>query len=60
MSWISQASRKLWQAYCQGLEMSCPVQRLDHGKQCARDGSPDAEHDDGRTSSNQSKGPTIH
>lgn len=42
MSWITDASRRLWQAYCQGLEMSCPVQRVDQWQACARDETHDA------------------
>lgn len=42
MSWITDASRRLWQAYCQGLEMSCPVQRVDQWLACARDETHDA------------------
>lgn len=25
MSWITDAGRRFWQAYCEGLEMSCPL-----------------------------------
>lgn len=45
MRWISDASRRFWQAYCQGLEMSCPVQRLDQWQACARGGRQDAARD---------------
>lgn len=58
MSWITDASRRLWQAYCQGLEMSCPVQRVDQWLACARD----EPHDATRTAARIVKDtdPTMH
>lgn len=58
MSWISEASRRLWQAYRQGLEMSCPVQRLDQWLACARDET----HDAARTTARivEDTKPTMH
>lgn len=37
MRWISDASCRIWQAYCQGLVMSSPVPRLDWWWTCERD-----------------------
>ncbi len=48
MSWISVAGRRLWQAYCQGLEMSCPVQRVDQWLACARDETHELAQNAGR------------
>lgn len=48
MSWISVAGRRLWQAYCQGLEMSCPMQRGDQWLACARDETHDLAQNAGR------------
>ena len=58
MSWITDASRRLWQAYCEGLEMSCPVQRVDQWLACARD----EKHDAARTAARVIKDtdPTMH
>lgn len=59
MRWISEASRLLWQAYCQGLELSCPSQRLDQWQACARDGKQDAAGDSAQANARRD-GPTIH
>lgn len=48
MRWISDAGRRLWRAYCQGLEMSCPVQRLDQLKTYMRNGAQDVANDAAR------------
>jgi hypothetical protein len=63
MRWISEASFRLWQAYCDGLTMSSPVQRLDRWWACARDGNQEAVGDDAQpnpTDPNQAEGRTIH
>lgn len=58
MRWISEAGRRFWQAYCQGLEMSCPVQRVDQWLACARDGSQDGAGDAARSINGTKR--TIH
>lgn len=58
MRWISEAGRRFWQAYCQGLEMSCPVQRLDQWQACARDGNQEAAGDAARAIGGKQR--TIH
>lgn len=46
MRWFTDASVRLWQAYCEGLEMSCPVHnRLADSwaeRLCERDRNHDA------------------
>jgi hypothetical protein len=58
MSWITVAGRRLWQAYCQGLEMSCPVQRVDQWLACARDETHDLAHNAARTVKDSER--TLH
>lgn len=63
MRWLSDAGRRFWQAYCEGLEMSCPVQRADQWLACARDGNQEAARDDersGHSNPAQGSGVTFH
>ena len=45
MSWFTMASRRLWQAYREGLEMNCPMRRVDGYLACARDSLNEAARD---------------
>lgn len=45
MSWFTTASLRFWQAYREGLEMNCPMRRLDGYLACARDSINEAARD---------------
>ncbi len=61
MSWLTEASRRLWQAYCEGLEMNCPMRRISAGEDghlaCERDTNYEASRD---ARSIQTAEPTLH
>lgn len=63
MRWLSEAGRRFWQAYCEGLEMSCPVQRSDQWLACERDGNQAPAGDAARSANRTAttgREPTIH
>ncbi len=57
MSWFTTASMRLWQAYREGLEMSCPMRRIDGHLACARDSLYEAARD---VRSVKPADPTVH
>lgn len=64
MRWLSDAGRRFWQAYCQGLEMSCPMQCSDQWLACERDGNQAAAGDATRSGTGniaqRNEQPTVH
>lgn len=64
MSWITDAGRRFWQAYCEGLEMSCPLHAPKPGgsiadKLAERFCERDRNHD-GAARSVGAEQPTLH
>ncbi|SCY58365.1 hypothetical protein SAMN05660666_02117 [Novosphingobium aromaticivorans] len=59
MSWIADAGRRFWQAYCEGLEMSCPVHNRIADRIADRFCERDRNHD-GAARSSGAELPTVH
>ncbi|MBB3860323.1 hypothetical protein GGQ88_001589 [Novosphingobium hassiacum] len=57
MNWLTEASRRLWQAYREGLEMNCPFRRVDAHLACERDTNHEAARN---VRPIQAAEPTLH